>query len=99
MSFNFPENVNEPTHSTQFSFDESLITPNLLASPSLSNRRSNEKLKQNGDDIVEAISIMQKGCFMIMVKLENSPSSSTPSISSIEWNICNLDEKQEHVIV
>ena len=93
-SFNYPENCNEPTHSTQLyehlyifshftlcwyfcmmmminnihsSFDESLICPNFISSPSLSNHGSNKSVKSNGatDDVVEATSHMQSGCFMV----------------------------------
>jgi len=102
-SFNYPENVNEPTHSTQFSFDESLILPNFISSPSLSNYGSNKSQKSNASnsDVVEAISHMQQGCFMIVLKLEVDDKGTMSRKNKnlpIDWNITSLSNDTESIV-
>jgi len=103
-SFNYPENCNEPTHSTQFSFDESFICPNFIASPSLSNHGSNKSVKSNGsksgDDVVEATSHMQQGSPMIVLKLEVNDKGEMDENNNnipIEWNHTSLSKCNNYI--
>eukprot|EP01084_Bolivina_argentea_P002806 5205_1 len=101
-SFNF-ENVHEQTHS-QFSFDESLISPNFISSPSLSNHYSNSiQSNSSNDDVIEALSSMQNGCFMIVLQLpiddgveEQSHSKQT---IDIEWSFNTIDSSNQNIVV
>eukprot|EP01083_Nonionella_stella_P216892 779093_1 len=86
----------ETTHSTQFSFDESLICPTFISSPSLSNHVSNKSNKSSNssswnDDVVEAINYMENPNYMIVIK---NPSYINKNIET-EYNLTHLNMNDE----
>lgn len=100
MSFAYPENVNEPTHSTQFSFDDSIVCPNFITSPSLTNHASNSKTNVL-DDVIESTEFMQEGCFMIILKLEVDDKGEMNEKASTklqtEWNVAALSHDYQFI--